>query len=323
MLSLLADENRRRLRLWPNGLLAGMLFAAFFSPECRAQDTERELRITPQGNLRLAVGSISEMRHADGGVLYGIAKDFRSAWRVFESGEAVEIHLGLAPDLGLGSLNAFQGFAVDQAGQIHIPMVGKMTNREFVCGAFQYTESGSFRRFIRFQSPFEVRRLAIDSNGTILALGLDAAYFRGMAERNFMIRRYAADGRLLGAFSDETPETPDRATPYAKTFLRRVQREADLGDLWLSGGRVFQLMQASARLRVFSAEGTPIEEVRFLDPEPEPAPAATCASMTAAAGIPSPRCTAPRLADLCAPRPFPVRIGRPAPHDVVVEEPRT
>jgi hypothetical protein len=157
--------------------------------------------------------------------------------------------------------------ALDPAGRIlvpsvwHVPADGK--GKRFSSGAFVYSSAGTFSQAIVFNPPVEVRRLAVDAEGSVYAAGLDGAYFRRLTEQCLLVHKYAPDGQRLTAFS----ACPGEASGSRSTRYKQVKDDADESHLWVAAGQVVHVLPVSRLARIFDLNGKLLREVKLTPPD--------------------------------------------------------
>jgi len=216
-------------------------------------------------------GRIAQATRGPSGDFYLLSSDAGSISRLGPDGEVKAIlHLASITDLlGIGTQPG-ANFAVGPGDSVYVPLLWRPNlgkPRDTHAGLAVFSPNGSYRARIVFDPPVEIRRAAVDPLGNLYVLGMDPSFFQQELNSCYLIHKYSPDGKRLDSFSSCSQAAGLRGerTQLGPGF-RRLQAEADRGQVWLTDSRVYHLLPLSRTLRIFEPEGKLVAEVRFESP---------------------------------------------------------
>ncbi|HYM13722.1 MAG TPA: hypothetical protein VEU62_23485 [Bryobacterales bacterium] len=180
------------------------------------------------------------------GDLYFLDYDQHALYRVSKPGAGVErIRLGPAPADEMAGLQVDRDLGVDAQGRFYVLATHRGAARLLVFGP-----EGAYDRTISFTPLAIVRRVVIDDEGSIFAIG-SRRMRAGPRGPCFLIHKYDAAGRRVTSFSECPPPEPGRT---------------ETSQLWVGGGRVYHLLPEARELRVFDGSGDLVSSIHFARP---------------------------------------------------------
>lgn len=220
--------------------------------------------------LNLPQGRIASLRIGPSGDIYLWSSDVGSIYRLGPDGdvEAVFELSQITDSLGMGA-QPRPTFAVGPGESVHVPLMWRPSPdnaRDTRAGLAVFSPAGPYEQWVALKPSVEVRHIAVDALGNFYVLGMDPAYFRQETDSCNLIHKYSPDGRHLASFSPcPQPEPVRGERMQIGPGFRRLQAEADRGQVWLAGPNVYHLLPLSRALRIFEADG---EVVRVVTLEP-------------------------------------------------------
>ncbi len=126
-------------------------------------------------------------------------------------------------------------FTVDGAGSVYVPANWFEWQHGSTpkAGVFVFGADGRYLRTIEFAMQCSPEKIAVDSNGNILVLSLDAAYLKGREKRCFLLHKFTKQGILVGSFSACPMASQNGKAEFAVpgAALSALREEADRGHV--------------------------------------------------------------------------------------------
>lgn len=260
------------VRFWPATLLIVCGMQGMASRAADARGT-RSLSFRIESIRPVALHSVhfSTVKTSPGGGLVFLAPDRWAVHRLSASGEALSYSLHAVPETSRSRVQVNRDVAIDGSGKIYVPGNWFEWRKDAPpkAGVFVFEPDGRYSHTIELRLWCSPEHIAVDADGNIVVLGLEAGYVRGRREECRLLHRFAPDGKLLESFSS-CPEAPppgevDRSQRPA--LRRRLSEEAERGDLFIRGGKIFQVLPQARTVRIFAGGSRLLQEVSFVPPE--------------------------------------------------------
>ncbi len=222
--------------------------------------------------LKLPEVNFSAVKSLPGGDLVFLAQDRWGIHRFVRASESLaSFGLHSVPESARASIQVKGDFTVDGAGSVYVPANWFEWQHGSTpkAGVFVFGADGRYLRTIEFAMQCSPEKIAVDSNGNILVLSLDAAYLKGREKRCFLLHKFTKQGILVGSFSACPMASQNGKAEFAVpgAALSALREEADRGHVWIQDGQIYHVLPASRLLRVFDREGKPVREVSLTPPE--------------------------------------------------------
>ena len=258
-------------RFWPATLLIVCGMQGMPSRAADARGT-RSLSFHIESIRPVALQSerFSIVRPWPGGGLVFVAPDRWTVHRVSASGHAVSFNLHTVPETSHSTIRPNRDVAIDGSGKIYVPGNWFRRKNEGApkAGVFVFEPDGRYSHTIELGLQGSPEHIAVDADGNIFVLGLEAGYIRGTARECRLLHRFAPDGKLLESFSPcpEAPPPGEVGRNQWPALRRRLSEEAERGDLFIRGGRLFHVLPLARTVRIFAGGSRLLQEVAFVPP---------------------------------------------------------
>lgn len=264
--------RRTVFRVWPAVLLILCGMHGMPSRAAEARGT-RSLSFRIESIHPVALHSVhfSTVKAWPGGGLVFLAPDRWAVHRVSASGEALSYSLHAVPEASRSRVQVNRDVAIDGGGKIYVPGNWFEWRRDAPpkAGVFVFEPDGRFSHTIELRLWCSPEHIAVDADGTIVVLGLEAGYVRGTARECRLLHRFALDGKHLESFSScpDAPAPGEVDRNQWPALRRRLSEEAERGDLLIRAGKMFHLLPQARTVRIFAGGSRLLQEVSFVPPE--------------------------------------------------------